>query len=106
MINDALRKVRLFHEMKQTDLANQLNISKSYLSEIESGKKKITLDLLNKYSDIFDIPTSSLIFFSEQIKQDDLHAFSEKFKNFCMNKILKIMEWNIDKNDKKSKEKD
>ena len=65
MQNDALRLVRVFHDMSQTDLAGKLKISKSYLSEIEKGeKKKVTLELLERYSEVFNIPMSSLMFLS------------------------------------------
>ena len=54
MQNDALRLMRVFHDMSQTNLVDKLGISKSYLSEIEKGeKKKVTLDLLERYSHLF-----------------------------------------------------
>ena len=40
MLSDALRLIRVFHDLKQQDLADRLEISKSYLSEIENGQKK------------------------------------------------------------------
>ena len=40
MQSDALRLVRVFHDMSQTALAERLGISKSYLSEIEKGEKE------------------------------------------------------------------
>lgn len=101
MINKALRIIRQFHEFKQVELAGKLEISKSYLSEIEAGKKPITLDLLNKYSKIFDIPVSSLVFFSESLGNKNLS--SNKFKKVVASKILNIMEWFVEKDEKKSK---
>jgi len=67
MLNNALKKIRLFHNMKQNQLSQQLNISNSYLSEIESGKKSPSIELLQNYAVIFDIPVSSLLYFSEQL---------------------------------------
>jgi transcriptional regulator with XRE-family HTH domain len=67
MINEALRLMRLFHDLKQFELAERLQISKSHLSEIESGRKIPTLDLLEKYSREFDVPISSIMFFAEEI---------------------------------------
>lgn len=101
MINKALRIIRQFHEFKQVELAEKLDISKSYLSEIEAGKKTITLDLLNKYSKTFDIPVSSLVFFSESL--DNKNIGSNKFKKVVASKILNIMEWFLEKDEKKSK---
>ena len=65
MQHEALRLVRVFHDLNQSTLAERLEISKSFLSEIESGKKTISLELLNKYAEIFNMPVSSLMFFAE-----------------------------------------
>lgn len=90
MQNDALRLVRVFHDMSQTALADRLGISKSYLSEIEKGeKKKVTLELLERYSEVFKIPVSSLIFFAEQVGDNR----SEKVRSFVAAKVLKMLEW-------------
>ena len=67
MIAEALRLLRTYHRTSQSQLATDLGISKSYLSEIESGKKKVTLELLNQYSSRFNVPISALFFFSEEM---------------------------------------
>ncbi|SQH76928.1 conserved protein of unknown function,might belong to Transcriptional regulator [Shewanella benthica] len=97
MINKALKVIRQFHKLKQVELAEKLNISKSYLSEIESGKKHISMDLLGKYSTTFDIPVSSLVFFSESLDKEG--QIPEKFKRVLANKIITIMEWLTDKDE-------
>ena len=55
MIHKALRMAREFHHMKQNDLAKQLRISTSYLSEIETGKKPPSIELLEAYGRVFNI---------------------------------------------------
>ncbi len=90
MLNDALKQIRMFHEMKQVELAQKLDISKSYLSEIESGRKSVTMDLLQKYGEVFSVPASSLLVFSENI---DAAKASDKLRLKCANKIIKVMEW-------------
>ena len=50
MIGEALRLIRVFHDVKLNELAEQLDVSKGYISEIESQKKKPSLDLIEKYS--------------------------------------------------------
>lgn len=100
MMSKALKLIRQYSEVKQADLANALGISKSYLSEIESGKKNISLDLLEKYAQYFDVPLSSLVFFSENLSKKG--KISEKFRSLVADKILKVMEWTIN-SDKEEK---
>ena len=90
MQHDALRLVRVFHDMSQTELAGRLGISKSYLSELERGeKKKITLDLLERYAQNFNIPASSLVFFAEQVDEGK----TEHVRTAIAGKVVKMLEW-------------
>ena len=54
--------------MKQQELANRLDLSKSYVSELENGKKIPSMEVIQKYSDAFGIPASSILFFSENLE--------------------------------------
>ena len=79
MVNEVLRLLRVYNDIKATDLAKKLNISTSYISELESGKKKVSLDIINKYSSFFDVPSSSILLMSESLdnnKQDLKHKIS------------------------------
>lgn len=96
MDGQALKLIRQFHNVKQAKLATDLCISNSYLSEIESGKKEVTLDLLKKYSDYFNIPMSSLMLFSEKLNDNSI---SEKFRVKFTAKLKQIMEWVVAKDD-------
>ncbi len=100
MINKAIKLIRQFHNLKQIELAEKLSISKSYLSEIESGKKPVSIELLEKYSQQFEIPISSLMFFSESL--ENKNKVPEKFKSFFAKKIINIMEWVIDRDEEKA----
>jgi len=82
--------MRQFHNQSQTALAGNLGISSSYLSEIESGKKEPTLELLNKYASIFNVPLSSILAFSETL---DGSQNVGKVRSFVAKKMLKILEW-------------
>lgn len=97
MIHQALRLIRSYHDISQTELSSELGISNSYLSEIESGKKQPSLDILSKYSERFDIPLSSILFFSEKL---DSKA-TTKIRYSVANKIINILEWTQKKNDAK-----
>lgn len=95
MLNEALRLIRAYHDLSQSQLCSELGISNSYLSEIESGKKSPSLDLLKKYSERFDVPVSSLIFFSENL---DNTKITDKLRIGAARKIVSILQWVEQKN--------
>lgn len=90
MQHEALRLVRVFHDLNQSTLADRLGISKSYLSELEAGKKQPTLELLQKYADAFNMPLSSLLFFAENV---DSPTRSDKVRTAIAGKALKMLQW-------------
>ena len=90
MQHEALRLVRVFHDLNQATLAERLGISKSYLSELESGKKSPTLELVQKYADTFNMPLSSLMFFAEHL---DGSTRSDKVRVAIAGKALKMLQW-------------
>ena len=67
MLSEALRLIRVFHDLKQNELAERLGISKSYLSELERGKKSPSMEVIQQYASEFEMPVSSILFFSEQL---------------------------------------
>ena len=95
MLNRALKLLRSFHQLSQTELARRLDISNSYLSEIESGEKKPGLDILEKYSRTFKMPVSSILLFAERLESDQRP--SERIRVVAADKILRMLEWIGDK---------
>lgn len=89
MINEALRLLRIFHDLKSVELSKKLEISQSYLSEIENGKKQPSLELINKYADVFNLKPSTILFFSEEI---DKGTNKVKIKDNIRNLMIKFMQ--------------
>ncbi len=87
MLGEALRLIRVFHDCKTSVLAKEINISPSYISEIESGKKTPSMEILKKYANYFDTTVSAIIFFSEDIEKDK----KKPFKTAARNKLIKFM---------------
>lgn len=69
MISEALRLLRVYNNLTQAELATRLDVSKSHVSEVESGKKKASIDLLERYASELAVPLSSLFFFAEELDQ-------------------------------------
>ena len=64
-IGEALRLLRVFHDFKAKEFAKIIEISPSYFSEIESGKKQPSLDIIGRYAKVFNTKPSAILFFSE-----------------------------------------
>lgn len=96
MLSDALRLIRVFHDVKQAELADRLGVSKSYVSELESGKKVPTLEVINKYSSEFKIPASSILFFSEQLSEGESRK-TVGARQFIADKVLRMLKFLEDK---------
>lgn len=93
MLSEALRLMRVFHDLKQTELAGKLDISKSYVSEIEKGNRTPSLDLIERYAEVFKVPVSSILFFSEQIESvQKKKAPVPKARQAIASKIIKFLQ--------------
>lgn len=65
MTGEPLKLLRIMNEIKSKDLAEQMGISASYLSLIENNKKKPTLDIVEKYAEVFNLKPSAIVFLME-----------------------------------------
>lgn len=90
MFDRALKVVRQYHRLSQSDFADRIGISRSYVNELENGKKEPSIDVLRKYSEFFDIPMSSLLLFAEQ---SDSGKKVDGMRVFAADKILRMLEW-------------
>jgi transcriptional regulator with XRE-family HTH domain len=89
-IAEALRLMRTYHSLKQSALAKMLDIGKSYLSQIENGQKPVSIAILQRYVQVFDIPTSSILFFAENFKT--FHV-DRKVPTFVKEKVINMMQF-------------
>ncbi len=74
----------------QSETAGKLGISASYLSEIEKGRKNPTLELVEKYAEIFKIPASSIMFFAENMGRGGAY---EAARSAVAGKIVSLMQF-------------
>jgi len=93
LLPEALRLIRVFHDVKQNELAERLGISNSFLSEIESGKKAVSVELIEKYSVEFQIPASSILFFSENLNNPNtVGRAADRAKGVIARKVLNFLQ--------------
>jgi transcriptional regulator with XRE-family HTH domain len=56
-----LRALRLSYTVKQTDLAARLGVQRAAVTRWEQGTRGLTVDMLLRIADTFDIPASRLL---------------------------------------------
>ncbi|MGA1256063.1 MAG: helix-turn-helix domain-containing protein [Candidatus Nanopelagicaceae bacterium] len=57
--------IRNFHMMKQIELADKAGISRNYMSQVESGERTPSLEVLQKICGALNMPISNLFLIEE-----------------------------------------
>ena len=91
MIGDVLKRMRIIYGYKASEMSSELGISASYLSEIENNKKQPSLELLQKYADIYGIRLSSLILLSENMDEAEKSGKGTVFVRNMMAHLIQSM---------------
>ena len=84
-LNRSLKTFRVFNNLTQSVLADKLDVSKSFVSEIESGKRNATIKIVNKYAEVFSIPPSEILALSE--------LYDGEYKSGRSNLFTKVINW-------------
>lgn len=92
-LNEALRLLRVYHDLSRSELINEMKISKSYLSEIETGSKQVSLDMIERYAKFFELKPSMILLLGESLAEG---ASAKKAEHFFAGKARKLMAWIID----------
>jgi transcriptional regulator with XRE-family HTH domain len=90
MTNEALRLIRVFHDLNQSELATRLSLPKSRISEIENHKRKPSLDVIELYAQEFNIPVSAILFFAESLPEAQS---GEKVRTKIASKVLNLLQF-------------
>ena len=89
MLNEILRLLRVLNDLKSIELAKMLSVSPSYVSEIEAGKKKPTLELIQKYAQAFKTTPATLLFFAESMEREKQ---GDNFRSVLRAKALRFLQ--------------
>ena len=77
LIGNKIKKLRKDAKLTQNQLAEELSIHPKHLSNIENGRKSITIALLDKLCNFFDEPHFFFFDFSEyEFTNDDVKSIN------------------------------
>lgn len=94
-MGETLKLLRIFFGYKSVEMAKKLDISQSFLSEIENNKKNPTLELLKQYSKVLNIKVSTLFLLAESLENNEKSQNDIKHNLAGMGmKFLKILNEN------------
>ena len=82
-----IKGLRIKHNLPSISVANSLDITPTYLSLIESGKKKPSSKVLKKAATLFNVPIEE-VEESEQLLSD----FAELSKKIDISNIIAVLE--------------
>lgn len=91
-MGEALRLLRIFNGYKSAELAKKLELSQSYVSELENGKKQPTMEVLDKYAKVFEMKKSTLMLFAESLEGEEIKNDKKQRIARAGMKFLKILE--------------
>lgn len=80
-IGQRIRKIRKAHRLSQEALAEQVNISTTHMSHIETGNTKLSLQVLVDIATVLDVHTDDLLYdnfrYTSSSAQDELASIIE-----------------------------
>ncbi len=89
-LGKAIKLCRTQKNMSQTELANQAEISVSYLSLLERGKRDPNLSTVEKISEALKVPVSILVFLAAD--REEISDISPQLAEKLSYTALKLIE--------------
>ena len=94
-MGETLKLLRIFFGYKSVEMAKKLNISQSFLSEVENNKNNATLELLNQYRKVLNKKVSTIVLLAESLENDKSSKKDIKHNLAGIGiKVLKILKEN------------
>ena len=91
-VGTVIREIRMKKKISQGDLANRLNISQTYLSQLEKNKKTPSMDLMEKIAEVLGLPMYYFMLKGLEVDKDVKPEKQETYKQ-----ISPIIEGMIEK---------
>jgi transcriptional regulator with XRE-family HTH domain len=99
-LRSALETLRVYHDVSVALLADRLGLPQKHIVAFEKGRRKITLEVVQRYAQAFEIPVSSLLLLAEQSGG----VFTRDAGDYVADKVVVIIEWLTNINSIKWKE--
>lgn len=64
-LGKVIRYFRIANDMKAKDVAEKISCTSAYISEIENGKKNVTIENLKKLAEVFNVKASDICYIQE-----------------------------------------
>lgn len=66
-LGKVLRLLKIARGFSSKELAEKMNVSATFISEVESDSKKPSLEMLSKYAAALEIRRSTILYFDEEM---------------------------------------
>jgi len=101
-----LQKLRVEHGDSQREASEKLNISSAFISELENGKRNVTLSALEKYSKVYNVDIFMLIFLAEKkwrsinsskynsfkkLQEEHSNLYKEKNREYLISELKRLI---------------
>lgn len=84
-----IKTLRLKNNIYQTELAKNIGVSQTHMSNIESGRATLTLENLVKMTNIFNCGIDDIVFGEEKAKEKPKQHL---WRNFTMQDIVQALQ--------------
>lgn len=84
-IGQKLKELRLARDLKQCEVADALQLSRATISNIEGGRRSLTLNTLRKFADFYKIDIS---YFEIDGQKDEVIDLLERTRKIFENKYI------------------
>lgn len=91
-IGKRIRNFRTANNLTQAQLAESLDISTNFISEVETGKKNISLDILCRLCQCYHL-SADYILFGKENSSSDQYTLSEFLFSISADDIPTILEY-------------
>ena len=82
---NVLRLLRVLNDVSQSEMSEKIQFSKAHIFSIESGKTKVSLKTIERYSRTFGVKSSELV----QLSEDSLKVREKERNEFIRKSLIK-----------------